>query len=50
MMSGKKVSSPNNIWEKEGFLMCGLGEKSKIIAKVKYVRKIADRSRAGEKS
>lgn len=39
MMSNKNVSSPNNIWNKEGFSMCGLGEKSKTIAKIKYFRK-----------
>lgn len=38
-VSDKRSSSPNNIWEKEGFLMCGMGEKSKIIAKIKYIRK-----------
>ncbi len=38
-MSNKKAASPNNIWDKEGFLMCGLGEKNKTIARIKYFRK-----------
>lgn len=38
-MKAKSVSSANNIWDKEGFRMCGLGEKSRIIATIKYVRK-----------
>ncbi len=38
-MSKKETILPNNIWNKEGFLMCGLGEKSKIIAKIKHIRK-----------
>lgn len=39
MTNEKKIYSANNIWDKEGFLMCGLGEKHKIIAKIKYIRK-----------
>ena len=35
-MKREKAESANNIWKKEGFLMCGLGEKNKIIARVKY--------------
>lgn len=38
-MKKKSVSSVNNIWDKEGFQMYGLGEKSKTIAKMKYFRK-----------
>lgn len=38
-MSKKETILPNNIWNKEEFLMCGLGEKSKIIAKIKHIRK-----------
>lgn len=38
-MKKKTVSSVNNIWDKEGFQMCGLGEKSKTIARIKYFRK-----------
>lgn len=38
-MKKKSILSVNNIWDKEGFLMCGLGEKSKTIAKIKYFRK-----------
>lgn len=37
-MMGKNEFA-NNIWEKEGFQMCSLGEKHKIIAKIKYFRK-----------
>lgn len=37
-MAGK-TSSPNNIWEAEGFLMCGLGEKSKVMATIKHIGK-----------
>lgn len=37
MMNNKKATSVNNIWDKEGFIMCGLGEKSKIIAKIKHM-------------
>lgn len=29
---------PSNIWNQEGFDMCGLGEKSKLIAKIKHIR------------
>lgn len=36
-MNNKKAVSPNNIWNKEGFRMCGLGEKSLIIAKIKHI-------------
>lgn len=36
-MADKELSTPNNIWEKEGFQMCGLGEKSKVIAKLKHI-------------
>ena len=35
-MSNKRMRLPNNIWNKEGFLMCGLGEKNKIIATIKH--------------
>lgn len=38
-MNDKKICSANNIWAKEGFLMCGMGEKHKIIARIKYIRK-----------
>lgn len=38
-MEKKSISSVNNIWDKEGFQMCGLGEKSKIMAKIKYFKK-----------
>lgn len=38
-MGVKRVPSPNNIWGKEGFQMCGLGEKCKLIAKIKHMRK-----------
>ena len=38
-MKREKAESANNIWNKEGFLMCGLGEKNKIIARIKYFRK-----------
>lgn len=37
-MKKKNISSGNNIWDKEGFRMCGLGENCKIIAKIKYCR------------
>ena len=30
---------PNNIWNKEDFDMCGLGEKNKFIAKIKHIKK-----------
>ena len=39
MMKMKTVISANNIWDSEGFQMCGLGEKNKTIAKIKYFRK-----------
>lgn len=39
VMEKKKIWSANNIWKKEGFQICGLGEKSKIIAKIKYTKK-----------
>ena len=35
----RKISSRNNIWNKEDFLMCGLGEKSKFIARLKHIIK-----------
>ena len=35
----------NNIWNKEVFLICGLGEKSKILAKIKYITKCLKWSR-----
>ena len=35
----KKISSRNNIWNKEDFLMCGLGEKSKFVARLKHIIK-----------
>lgn len=38
-MRKKKISSANNIWNKEGFLMCGLGEKCMFLAKIKYIKK-----------
>ena len=38
-MGNKKVLSPNNIWSKEGFQMCGLGEKSKTITRIKHISK-----------
>lgn len=38
-MGKKRIASVNNIWNKEGFLMCGLGEKSMFIAKIKHIRK-----------
>lgn len=38
-MRKKYTLSRNNIWNKEDFRMCGLGEKSKTIAKIKYIRK-----------
>lgn len=39
MMGSKNESCANNIWDKEGFRICGLGEKNKIIARIKYIRK-----------
>ena len=44
-MKREKAESANNIWNKEGFLMCGLGEKNKIIARIKYFRKCCRWSR-----
>lgn len=38
-MKRKTASPVNNIWDKEGFQMYGLGEKSKTIARIKYFRK-----------
>jgi len=38
-MLKKVVSSKNNLWNKEGFLMCGLGEKCMFIAKIKHIQK-----------
>lgn len=29
----------SNIWKKEGFDMCGLGEKSKFVAKIKHIKR-----------
>lgn len=34
-----KKCSANNIWNKEGFRMCDLGEKSKIIVIIKHFRR-----------
>ena len=39
MMNNKNATLVNNIWNKEGFIMCGLGEKSKVIAKIKHMRR-----------
>ena len=39
IMKKKTGTSANNIWDKEGFQMCGLGEKYKLMAKIKYFRK-----------
>ena len=36
-MGGKKISK-NNIWNKTDFRLYAMGEKSKIIATVKYIR------------
>lgn len=44
-MKREKAESANNIWNKEGFLMCGLGEKNKIIARIKYFMKCCSWSR-----
>ena len=30
---------PNNIWNKEDFAMCGLGEKNKFFAKIKHIKR-----------
>lgn len=30
---------PSNIWNKEGFDMWGLGEKSKFVAKIKHIKR-----------
>ena len=38
-MRKKKVPSANNIWNKEGFRMCGLGEKSMFLAKIKHIKR-----------
>ena len=38
-MKRKRETSANSIWNKEGFLMCGLGEKNKIIARIKHFGK-----------
>lgn len=38
-MSGRKEKSVNNIWKKEDFQMCGLGEKSKFAAKIKHFKR-----------
>ena len=35
-MKMKAVTSANNIWDIEEFKMCGLGERNKAIAKIKY--------------
>lgn len=37
-MKNKRISSPNNIWDKEEFQMCGLGEKNKTKAKIKHIK------------
>lgn len=33
----KKVKSANNIWDKEGFRMCGIGEKSRLVGLTKHL-------------
>ena len=38
-MKRKRETCANSIWNKEGFLMCGLGEKNKIIARIKHFGK-----------
>lgn len=35
----------SNIWNKEGFDMCGLGEKSKFVAKIKHIKRCIKWSR-----
>lgn len=35
----KSTLFTNNIWDREGFQMCGWGEKSKTVVKIKYFRK-----------
>lgn len=30
---------PNNIWNREGFAMCGLGERIRLWGKIKHIRK-----------
>lgn len=30
---------PNNIWNKEGFAMCGFGERSGLWGKIKHIKK-----------
>ncbi len=32
------MSSRNNIWNKEDFRMCGLGEKCKLLAKIRHIK------------
>jgi len=34
-----KEGHTNNIWNAYGFVMCGLGEKSRIFAKIKHIRR-----------
>ena len=38
-MYKKKILSANNIWDKERFLMCGLGKKCRLMAKIKHIKK-----------
>lgn len=38
-MKMKTIISANNIWDRESFQMCGLGEKNKTMAKIKYFGK-----------
>ena len=38
-MRKNEIASANNIWNKEGFLMCGLGEKFMFIGKIKHIKK-----------
>lgn len=37
--TGKKKYSPNNIWNREGFRMCGLGEKNQFWARIKHIKR-----------
>jgi hypothetical protein len=39
MMNNKNATLVNNIWNKEGFIMCRLGEKSRVIAEIKHMRR-----------
>ncbi|MBP3677645.1 MAG: hypothetical protein J6I97_04795 [Agathobacter sp.] len=38
-MRKKKMPSANNLWNKEGFLMCRLGENCMLVAKIKHFKK-----------